>query len=145
MITALYSAFLWTFTGFLTILYINPVISGLRVATEKPYLEKTRRRRGGGGGEKEKKKEKKRKPTNQNKQKQKTNKKTPRGNSGWVVAHAFNPSTWKAEAVKSLSSRPAWSTEWVPGQPEKACLKQTNKHENKKEIMKKADRKKKSR
>jgi hypothetical protein len=28
-----------------------------------------------------------------------------------VVAHAFNPSTWEAEAGGSLSSRPAWSTE----------------------------------
>jgi hypothetical protein len=27
-----------------------------------------------------------------------------------VVAHVFNPSTWKAEAGGSLSSRPAWST-----------------------------------
>jgi hypothetical protein len=34
-----------------------------------------------------------------------------------VVVHAFNPSTWEAEAGGSLSSRPAWSTEWVPGQP----------------------------
>jgi hypothetical protein len=34
-----------------------------------------------------------------------------------VVAHAFNPSTREAEAGGSLSSRPAWSTEWVPGQP----------------------------
>jgi hypothetical protein len=34
-----------------------------------------------------------------------------------VVAHAFNPSTWKAEAGGFLSLRPAWSTEWVPGQP----------------------------
>jgi hypothetical protein len=36
-----------------------------------------------------------------------------------MVAHAFNPSTWeaKAEAGGFLSSRPAWSTEWVPGQP----------------------------
>jgi hypothetical protein len=42
-----------------------------------------------------------------------------------VVAHAFNPSTWEAEASRFLSSRPAWSTEWVPGQPglytEKPC------------------------
>jgi hypothetical protein len=38
--------------------------------------------------------------------------------SRWaVVAHAFNPSTWEAEAGGFLSSRPAWSTEWVPGQP----------------------------
>jgi hypothetical protein len=34
-----------------------------------------------------------------------------------VVAHAFNPSTWEAEAGEFLSSMPAWSTEWVPGQP----------------------------
>jgi hypothetical protein len=27
-----------------------------------------------------------------------------------VVAHAFDPSTWEAEAGGSLSSRPAWST-----------------------------------
>ena len=37
---------------------------------------------------------------------------------GWAVAvHAFNPSTWEAEAGRFLSSRPAWSTKWVPGQP----------------------------
>jgi hypothetical protein len=34
-----------------------------------------------------------------------------------VVAHAFNPGTWEAEKGGFLSSRPAWSTEWVPGQP----------------------------
>jgi hypothetical protein len=28
-----------------------------------------------------------------------------------VVAHAFNPSTWEAEAGGFLSSRPVWSTE----------------------------------
>jgi hypothetical protein len=33
------------------------------------------------------------------------------------VAHAFNPSTREAEAGGFLSSRSAWSTEWVPGQP----------------------------
>jgi hypothetical protein len=27
-----------------------------------------------------------------------------------VVVHAFNPSTWEAEAGRLLSSRPAWST-----------------------------------
>jgi hypothetical protein len=27
-----------------------------------------------------------------------------------VVAHAFNPSTWEAEAGGFLSSRPAWAT-----------------------------------
>jgi hypothetical protein len=35
-----------------------------------------------------------------------------------VVMHAFNPSTWEAEAGRFLSSRTAWSTECVPGQPE---------------------------
>jgi hypothetical protein len=34
-----------------------------------------------------------------------------------VVAHAFNSSTWEAEAGGFLSSRPAWSTKWVPEQP----------------------------
>jgi hypothetical protein len=34
-----------------------------------------------------------------------------------MVAHAFNPSTREAEAGGLLSSRPAWSTKWVPGQP----------------------------
>jgi hypothetical protein len=34
-----------------------------------------------------------------------------------VVAPTFNPSTWEAEAGGFLSSRPAWSTKWVPGQP----------------------------
>jgi hypothetical protein len=34
-----------------------------------------------------------------------------------VVGHAFNPSTWEAEAGGFLSSSPAWSTEWIPGQP----------------------------
>jgi hypothetical protein len=28
-----------------------------------------------------------------------------------VVAHAFNPRTWEAEAGRFLSSRPAWFTE----------------------------------
>jgi hypothetical protein len=28
-----------------------------------------------------------------------------------------NPSAWEAKAGRFLSSRPAWSTEWVPGQP----------------------------
>jgi hypothetical protein len=34
-----------------------------------------------------------------------------------VLAHAFNLSTWEALASRFLSSRPAWATEWVPGQP----------------------------
>jgi hypothetical protein len=50
-----------------------------------------------------------------------------------VVAHAFNPSTWEAEAGRFLSSRPAWSTEWVPGQPGlyRETLSPTNKQTNK--------------
>jgi hypothetical protein len=34
-----------------------------------------------------------------------------------VVSHAFNLSTCEAEAGGFLSSRLAWSAEWVPGQP----------------------------
>ena len=37
-----------------------------------------------------------------------------------LVAHAFKPTTWKAEAgskLRFLSLRPAWSTESVPRQP----------------------------
>jgi hypothetical protein len=33
------------------------------------------------------------------------------------VVHAFNSSTREAEAGGFLSSRPAWSTKWAPGQP----------------------------
>jgi hypothetical protein len=33
-----------------------------------------------------------------------------------MVAHTFNPSTREAEAGGFLSSRPAWSTKWFPGQ-----------------------------
>jgi hypothetical protein len=34
-----------------------------------------------------------------------------------VVAHTFNTSIREAEAGEFLSSRPDWSTEWVPRQP----------------------------
>jgi hypothetical protein len=50
-----------------------------------------------------------------------------------VVAHAFNPSTWGAEAGGFLSSRPAWSTEWIPGQPGLHCLEKPKK--NKKYVL----------
>jgi hypothetical protein len=43
--------------------------------------------------------------------------KTQRKSCWAVVAHTFNPSTWEAETGGFLSSRPAWSTEWVPRQP----------------------------
>jgi hypothetical protein len=47
-----------------------------------------------------------------------------------VVAHAFNPSTWEAEAGRFLSSSPAWSTKLVPGQPglHRETLSQKNKN-----------------
>jgi hypothetical protein len=50
-----------------------------------------------------------------------------------VVAHAFNPSTWEAEAGGFLSLRPAWSTELVPGQPglHRETLSRKNKKEKK--------------
>jgi hypothetical protein len=38
------------------------------------------------------------------------------GGNQAVVAHAFNLSTWEAEAGRFLSSRTPWSTKWVPGQ-----------------------------
>jgi hypothetical protein len=43
----------------------------------------------------------------------KTNKQNPKTKKqSWaVVVHAFNPSTWEAEASRILSLRPAWSTE----------------------------------
>jgi hypothetical protein len=34
-----------------------------------------------------------------------------------VMAYSFNPSTREAEGGGSLSSRPAWFTDRVPGQP----------------------------
>jgi hypothetical protein len=56
-----------------------------------------------------------------------------------VVAHAFNPSTREAEAGRFLSSRPAWSTEWVPGQPglhREILSRKTNKKTKQMEIPK---------
>jgi hypothetical protein len=46
-----------------------------------------------------------------------------------VVAHAFNPSTWEAEAGGFLSSRPAWSKSEFQdsqGYTEKPCLEKPN-------------------
>jgi ABC-type phosphate/phosphonate transport system substrate-binding protein len=65
-----------------------------------------------------------------------------------MVVHAFNPSTWEAEAGRFLSLKLAWFTELVPGQPwlhretlsqkKKKTRKQkqikTNKQTNKKQI-----------
>jgi hypothetical protein len=36
--------------------------------------------------------------------------------SHFVVVHAFNPSTWEAEAGRFLSLRPVWSTEFQGSQ-----------------------------
>jgi hypothetical protein len=52
-----------------------------------------------------------------------------------VVVHAFNPSTQEAEAGGFLSSRPAWSTKWIPGQPglHREILSQKTKKKKKKQ------------
>jgi hypothetical protein len=59
-----------------------------------------------------------------------------------VAAHAFNPSTREAEVGKFLSSRPAWTTEWVPGQPglHRETPSQKNKRNKKKKKKKKDQR-----
>jgi hypothetical protein len=51
-----------------------------------------------------------------------------------MVAHTFNPSTWEAEAGEFLSSRSAWFTDWVPGQPGllKKTMSQTKQNKTKK-------------
>jgi hypothetical protein len=50
-----------------------------------------------------------------------------KGDNIWNVNKENN--SWEAEAGRFLSSRPAWSTEWVPGQLElhRETLFQTNK------------------
>ena len=51
-----------------------------------------------------------------------------------MVVPAFNPSILEAVAGRFLSSRPAWSTDWVPGQPElnrETLSQKTNKQPNK--------------
>ena len=51
-----------------------------------------------------------------------------------VVAHAFNPSTWEAEAGGFLSLRPVWSTKWVQdsqGYTEKPCLEKPKPNQTK--------------
>ena len=55
-----------------------------------------------------------------------------------VVVHAFNHSTREAEAGVFLSSRPAWSTKWVPGQPGlyRETLSQKKKKKKKKKKFK---------
>ena len=67
-----------------------------------------------------------------------------------MVAHTFNPITWKAEAGRFLSSRPAWSTKGGPGQPgiyretlepNKQTNKQTNKQKTKTKTNKQTNKK----
>ena len=63
-----------------------------------------------------------------------------------MVAHAFDPSTWEAEAGGFLSSRPAWSAKWVPGRPglhrETLSRKTTTKKKKKKRKEKKKKKEK---
>ena len=59
-------------------------------------------------------------------------------NRRWaMVVHAFNPSTWEAEAGRYLSLGPAWSWEWVPGQPglHRETLSQTSQKNKQKKRM----------
>jgi hypothetical protein len=55
-----------------------------------------------------------------------------------------NPSTWEAEAGGFLSSRPAWSTKWVPGQPELQRDTLSRKTKTKKKKERKEKRKEKA-
>jgi hypothetical protein len=57
-----------------------------------------------------------------------------------VVVDAFNTNTREAEAGGFLSSRPAWSTEWVPGQP--GLHRETLSQKNQKKKTKKKKKKK---
>jgi hypothetical protein len=82
---------------------------------------------------KERKKEEKRRGEERRGEERRGEKRRPR--SWAVVAHAFNPSTWEAEADGFLSSRPAWSTEFQvsQGYTEKPCLvNKTKQKQNKK-------------
>jgi hypothetical protein len=63
-----------------------------------------------------------------------------------VVAHSFNPSIQKAEAGRFLSSRLAWSTKWVPGQPglyRETLSRKTKQNKNKNKNKNKAKQNKK--
>jgi hypothetical protein len=51
-----------------------------------------------------------------------------------MVAHTFNSSTREAEVGGLLSSRPAWSTKGVPGQPR--LHRETLSRKNKKQKQK---------
>jgi hypothetical protein len=60
-----------------------------------------------------------------------------------MVAHTFNSSTREAEAGWFLSSRTAWSTKWVPGQPGlyRKTLSRKTKQNNKRTEALRASRK----
>jgi hypothetical protein len=58
-----------------------------------------------------------------------------------VVAHAFNPSTWEAEAGGFLSLRSVWSTEWVPGLYREILSGKNKQTKNKQKKKKKKERK----
>ena len=62
-----------------------------------------------------------------------------------MVSFSFNPSTWDAEAGGFLSLRPAWSTKWVPGEPELYRETLSQKKKKKKEKKKKIEKSKKER
>jgi hypothetical protein len=57
----------------------------------------------------------------------------PQSGMGVPGMRLLETSTWEAEAGEFLSSRPAWSTEWVPGQPGlyRETLSQKNKNKKK--------------
>jgi hypothetical protein len=62
-----------------------------------------------------------------------------------VVAHAFNPSPWEAEASGFLSSRLAWSSQFQDSQgyTEKPCLKKKKQRKRKRKRKRKRRRKEK--
>jgi hypothetical protein len=59
-----------------------------------------------------------------------------------VVAHAFNPSTWEAEAGRFFSSRSAWSTEFLDSGIYRETLSQKKKRKKKKRKRKKGKKRK---
>lgn len=62
-----------------------------------------------------------------------------------VLAHAFNSSTREAKAGRSLSSKPAWSIEQVPGQTglHRDSVLKTKEKRKKTNMKKKKEKKKK--
>ena len=55
-----------------------------------------------------------------------------------LVADAFIKSTWEAKAGRFVSSKPAWTSQWAPGQPglhREACLGKRNLSRKKKKYQ----------